>query len=191
MFDKFPHEGENVVVVGGGGQNQLAVPEGVCHRLGHVAAGQVPDNHLLPGGLHRLGLLLFQQLNLLGHVDAREKDVPLVHGHLGTQRAKTAGSTPLPLLPAGADLIQQLFCGARYKRLQQNTRDSQRLKQVVHNRRQARPVFRILGQHPRRGFINVLVSTTNQLPNSCQRFSKPCFVHQFFILSNYITSSLF
>ena len=43
MVDELAHEGEDAGVVGGGGQNQLVVAEGVLHGLGHVAAGQIVD----------------------------------------------------------------------------------------------------------------------------------------------------
>ena len=41
MVDKLLHEGENVHIVGGGGQHQLAVAEGIGDGLRHVAAGQL------------------------------------------------------------------------------------------------------------------------------------------------------
>ena len=40
------HEGEDVCVVGGGCQHQLAVAEGVLHRFCHVTAGQIVDHDL-------------------------------------------------------------------------------------------------------------------------------------------------
>ena len=41
MVDELAHEGEDVSVVGGGCQHQLAVTEGVRHSLCHVASGKV------------------------------------------------------------------------------------------------------------------------------------------------------
>ena len=46
MVDEFLHEGEYVGVIGGGGQHQLAVTEGILHSLGHIGPGQVMDDHL-------------------------------------------------------------------------------------------------------------------------------------------------
>ena len=60
VMDILLHEGEDVGIIGGGGQHQLAVTEGILHSLCHVAAGQVVDNHLGAA----LGLeLLCQQLH--------------------------------------------------------------------------------------------------------------------------------
>ena len=60
VMDKFLHEGEDVSVVGGGGQNQLAIAEGILHCFGHVAAGQIVDDYL---GAALLLQLLGQQLH--------------------------------------------------------------------------------------------------------------------------------
>ena len=46
VVDELPHEGENVGVVGSGGQHQLAVTEGILHALGHIRAGEVVDHDL-------------------------------------------------------------------------------------------------------------------------------------------------
>ena len=46
VVDELLHEGEHIGVIGGGGQNQLAVAEGIRHGLGHVAPGQIVDDHL-------------------------------------------------------------------------------------------------------------------------------------------------
>ena len=54
MVDKFLHSGEDMAVIGGGGQHQLAVAEGILHRLGPVL--------LLQAGNHYLGAALGPQL---------------------------------------------------------------------------------------------------------------------------------
>ena len=46
MGYELPHEGEYLRVIGGGGQHQLVIAEGVLHGLGHVRAGQVVYDHL-------------------------------------------------------------------------------------------------------------------------------------------------
>ena len=40
-MDKLLHKGENAAVVGSRSQHQLAVAEGILHRLSHIAAGQI------------------------------------------------------------------------------------------------------------------------------------------------------
>ena len=60
MMDEFLHEGEDIGIVGGGGQHQLAVAEGVLHSLGHIAAGQIM--HFDLGAALRFQLL-HQQLH--------------------------------------------------------------------------------------------------------------------------------
>ena len=59
MMNEFLHEGEDVGIVGGGGQHQLAVPESVLHGLGHVAPGEVVHDDL---GAALVRQLLRQQL---------------------------------------------------------------------------------------------------------------------------------
>ena len=46
MFDKSAHKRENICVICGGCQYKLVVPESVLHRLRHIVAGKVCDNHL-------------------------------------------------------------------------------------------------------------------------------------------------
>ena len=46
MIDEFPHKGEDLRVVGGGRQYQLAVTEGILHRFRHVASGKIVDDYL-------------------------------------------------------------------------------------------------------------------------------------------------
>ena len=46
MIDEVAHEGEDAGVVGCGGQYQLSVAEGVGYSLGHVAAGQIINDHI-------------------------------------------------------------------------------------------------------------------------------------------------
>ena len=45
-MNEFLHEGEDVGIVGGGGQHQLAVAEGILYSLGHVAPGKVMHDDL-------------------------------------------------------------------------------------------------------------------------------------------------
>ena len=60
VVDKLLHEGEDICVISGGSQHQLAVAESIGHSLGHIAPGQVVNNHLGAA----LGLqLLNQQLH--------------------------------------------------------------------------------------------------------------------------------
>ena len=64
MIDKIAHKGEDIGIVGGGCQHDLAVTEGIAHGLGEIAAGKVMNNDL--GATVRLQL--FRQLldSLLG-----------------------------------------------------------------------------------------------------------------------------
>ena len=59
-MNEFLHEGEDVGIVGGGGQHQLAVAEGILHRLGPVVPLHTGDRHL---GAALLLQLLGQQLH--------------------------------------------------------------------------------------------------------------------------------
>ena len=58
-MNEFLHEGEDVGIVGGGGQHQLSVTEGILHGLGHVAPGKVVHDDLGAALVHQL---LRQQL---------------------------------------------------------------------------------------------------------------------------------
>ena len=46
MIDELAHEREDLRVIGGGGENDLAVTEGVLHALRHILAGEVVDDDL-------------------------------------------------------------------------------------------------------------------------------------------------
>ena len=72
MVDEFLHEGENICVIGGGRQYQLAVAERILHSFCHIAAGQVMH--------HDLGAALF--LQLLCQQLHRCPGVP-IHGGIG------------------------------------------------------------------------------------------------------------
>ncbi len=62
VIDVFPHEGEDVRIVGGGGQNQSAVAEGILHGFRHVVSGQVKDHNLGTALFHQLALQKFDRL---------------------------------------------------------------------------------------------------------------------------------
>ena len=56
MVDKLAHEGENLGVVGGGGQHHAAIAEGVLHALKHILAGKIRHGYLGAAlGLELLG----------------------------------------------------------------------------------------------------------------------------------------
>ena len=64
MRDEFAHEGENVGVVGRGGEHQLVVAEGGGDRLRHVAAREIVDADV--GATARAQLVGEQQRGLAG-----------------------------------------------------------------------------------------------------------------------------
>ena len=97
MLNELAHIGEELGVVGGGGQNQLAVAERVLHRLGHVLPRQVADGDL--GAV--LGLQLFgQQLHGLFGV--------AVDGGVGQENALVLGGIGRPGL-VEAQIIAQVL----------------------------------------------------------------------------------
>ena len=55
-MDKLLHKGEHIGVVGGGGQDQTVIAEGIRHSLGHIVPGQIVDDHRAVQSLQ----LLFQ-----------------------------------------------------------------------------------------------------------------------------------
>ena len=44
------HTGEDVAIVGDGGQHQPVIPEGILHALGQILPGQIRQHHLLSPG---------------------------------------------------------------------------------------------------------------------------------------------
>ena len=94
MVDELPHEGVDVRVVGGGGEDQLPVAEGVTDGQGHVRAGQVVDHHL---GAAALTELVRQQLHGLAGVaiDGGEGD----DDALGFRRVGSPGLVELDVVP--------------------------------------------------------------------------------------------
>ena len=59
FMDEFPHIREHIRIVSGGGQNQLAIAEGIFHTFGHILTCQIGHHYL---GAALLGQPVGEQL---------------------------------------------------------------------------------------------------------------------------------
>ena len=101
MLNKGAHEGEDIAVVSGRCQNQLAITERILHCFGHIAAGQIVDSHLGAA-------VLLQQLGQLFH---RLTGVA-IHGGVGDHNAVRLHRIAGPGI-IKADIIRQILAQHR------------------------------------------------------------------------------
>ena len=80
MLDELPHGREQKAVIGGRGQHQLAVAEGVLHRLGPVVPLHTGDRHLGAALLLQLpGQQLHGPLRVAVHRGVGDHDALALH----------------------------------------------------------------------------------------------------------------
>ncbi len=111
-----------------------------------------------------LGVLRFQISDLRLHVDAGEQGVALVHGVGAAQAAHgLVAQQGVQLVGAHAQLFGHLGGGVGQVGLQQGSHQFQGAAQVEEHRVQAGMIGLVLGQHPGRGLVDVLVGALHQL----------------------------
>ena len=104
----------------------------------------------------------------LFHVDAREDGLALVDGDACAQAAPFGGAVPIATVCRRANLREDLLAGGGNERREQDGADADGLEEVVHHTGKARAVGLVLGEHPRRGLVDILVRTLNDLEDGLQ-----------------------
>ena len=129
-----------------------------------------------------LGSLQGLQLGqLLGGVDAGEDVLALVQGGVDGQRAEDGGAVPGLAVSFHVQLGKDLLAGGGHERLQQDGADAQRLSQIVQHAGQTGLGVLALGQHPRRGGVDILVCVVDDLKHVSQRILEGIRLHVGFI----------
>ena len=132
----------------------------------HVALGKVVDRHIgQHGGSLRLILLALGLLKLfesLGHVDAREERLALADLRACREHAVDRGAVPAAAGLVRADLRKSLIAALGHEGAEEDQRDAQRLKQVIHDRGKASLLALVLCEHPGGGLIDVLVRALDE-----------------------------
>ena len=117
-----------------------------------------------------LGVLGLEIGDLLRHVDAREQRFALVHGVAAADHAgRLLAQQAVQLVGVDAELLGHLGRGVGQVGLQQRGDQLQRAAQVEQHLVEPRPVGLVLGQHPGRGLVDVLVGALHQLKDVGQR----------------------
>ena len=134
-------------------------------------------SRLRRGGRFLRGLECLELGEFLGHVDAREERLALVHRDVRGQHAPDGGIVPRGLLRRGADLREGFRAAVGHEGQQQRDGDAQRLEQVIQHRGQARALALVLGEDPGRRLVDILIGAGDDLEHLDERLLRAEIVH--------------
>ena len=129
-------------------------------------------------------LRLLQRLQLgklLLRVDAREDGLALVHHGVVAQHAEDGGAVPGAAVLSCADAGEDLLAALGHERREQHRADAHGLQQVVHHGCQAVAVGFVLGQHPGRRLVDILVGAGDDTEDLLQAVLELELLHLGFI----------